>query len=280
MYDHIHRNGHSLTKAAPLRLPSARACLLLTALPATALLPAPGAAQEASAPDRATVVLLHGLGRTPLSMRPMERSLEEEGFRVVNLGYPSRREPMDALVDSLGAALAACCAEAERIHFVTHSLGGILVRSYVRSHGAARIGRVVMLSPPNAGSEVVDRLEGLGALEWLLGPTFAGLGTDSTALPARLGPPEFEVGVITGERSVNPLFSRWLPGPDDGAVTVESARLPGAAAFLVVPYSHTFIMRKEEVIEQVTSFLRSGRFVEAAPAVGAREGPQVGEVLQ
>lgn len=206
-------------------------------------------------------------------MRPMAESLGEEGFRVVNLGYASRRGSMDELVDSLDAAIAACCPGDERIHFVTHSLGGIVVRAYVGSRGAERVGRVVMLSPPNGGSEVVDRLGDVGALEWLLGPTFVELGTDSAALPLRLGPPEFEVAVITGEGSINPLFSWWLPGPDDGAVTVESARLPQAAAFLVVPYSHTFIMRKRDVMEQVTSFLRTGRFLDPAPAAGAGEVP-------
>lgn len=239
---------------------------------ATVLLPAAGTAQESAPREAATVVLLHGLGRTPLSMGPLARLLEEDGFRVVNLGYPSRGRPIDELVDSLDTALAACCP-GTTVHFVTHSLGGILVRAYVLSHGAERVGRVVMLSPPNGGSEVVDRLEGLGPLEWLLGPTFVELGTDSAALPARLGAPGFEVGVITGERSVNPLFSWWLPGPDDGAVTVASARLDGAAAFLVVPYSHTFIMRKEDVIKQVIAFLRTGRFVEDVPAAGAHEIP-------
>lgn len=212
-------------------------------------------------------------------MRPMAQSLERDGFRVVNLGYPSRERAIDELVDSLHATLAACCARGGPVHFVTHSLGGILIRAYVDAHGVERIGRVVMLSPPNGGSEVVDRLGGLGPLEWLLGPTFVELRTDSAALPSRLGPPGFEVGVIAGERSVNPLFSWWLPGPDDGAVTVESARLDGATAFLVVPYSHTFIMRKEEVIEQVSAFLRTGRFVEGAPPAGARKAPAGGPDL-
>ena len=211
-------------------------------------------------------------------MRPMARSLERDGFRVVNLGYPSRERSIEELVDSLDATLAACCA-GDPVHFVTHSLGGILILAYVATHGVERVGRVVMLSPPNGGSEVVDRLGGLQPLEWLLGPTFVELRTDSAALPRRLGPPGFEVGVITGERSVNPLFSWWLPGPDDGAVTVESARLDGAAAFLVVPYSHTFIMRKEEVIEQVSAFLRTGQFVEGAPPEGAREAPAGGRGL-
>ena len=216
-------------------------------------------AQVAPPPETATVVLLHGLGRTPGSMKPMEEALEANGYRVVNVGYPSREQAIEALVDTLDAALEGCCAEGP-VHFVTHSLGGILVRAYAVRHGAERIGRVVMLSPPNAGSEVVDRLDGIPPVAWLLGPAFLQLGTDSAAVPAGLGPPPFEVGVITGDASLNPLFSWWLPGEDDGKVSVASARLEGAE-FLVVPYTHAFIMRREEVIDQVVAFLRTGRFL-------------------
>ena len=222
--------------------------------PARGPAPAPGA-------DTATVVLLHGLGRTALSMRPMERALEAAGYRVVNLGYPSRERSIPELVDTVRAAVDACCA-GETVHFVTHSLGGILVRAYADRHGAARIGRVVMLSPPNAGSELVDRLAGIPPVDWLLGPAFLQLGTDSAGVPGSLGPPAFEVGIITGEATLNPLFSWWIPGPDDGKVSVASARLEGADDFLVVPYSHAFIMRNDEVVRQVLSFLGTGRFLE------------------
>lgn len=262
-------------------LPMLTVFLLAVATPAAARparqdgVPAagPGPAHDpAVRSDTAVVVLLHGLGRTAASMRPLERALEEAGYDVVNLGYPSREAPIGALADTVAAALDACCA-GRRVHFVTHSLGGILVRVYADRHGGARIGRVVMLSPPNAGSEIVDRLRGLAPLEWLLGPAFLQLGTDTAAVPGELGPPGFEVGVITGDESLNPLFSWWIPGPDDGKVSVASARLEGAVDFRVVPYGHAFIMRREEVLEQVLAFLRTGRFLpEPAPA-GAPRGP-------
>lgn len=222
------------------------------------------------APDTLTqtVILLHGLGRTHRSMRAMERSLEEAGYRVVNLGYPSRHHPVATLVDTLAAELDACCAAAPApLHFVTHSLGGILLRAYHQAHGGDRIGRVVMLSPPNHGSEVVDRLpEPL--LELLMGPAALQLGTGPGSVLTRLGPAEFELGIITGDATLNPLFSWWLPGEDDGKVSVQSARLEGAEDFLVVPYSHTWLMQREQVIEQALRFLHSGRFAE--PREGAR----------
>lgn len=237
----------------------ASGCAEVDASSAIAAWPAPA--------DSPTVVVLHGLGRTPASMRPMEDALAAAGYRVVNLGYPSRHHEIGALTDTVHAALTACCADAGPLNFVTHSLGGILVRAYAERHGEGGIGRVVMLSPPNQGSEVVDRLDALPVFEWILGPAAVQLGTDSAGVPVRLGAPPFEVGIITGDASFNPLFSWWLPGPDDGKVSVSSARLEGADGFLVVPYTHAFIMRKEDVIAQVLSFLRDGRFVEAEPAV-------------
>ncbi|HUG39734.1 MAG TPA: alpha/beta fold hydrolase [Longimicrobiales bacterium] len=247
----------------PVILESARWLLSVALVSLSATAPPAPCPQAAAGTDTATVILLHGLGRTTQSMLPMERALEGRGYRVVNLGYPSRTHSIAELVDTLDRALEVCCAGGVPVHFVTHSLGGILVRAYAARHGVARIGRVVMLSPPNAGSEVVDRLDDTPGLAWLLGPAFMQLGTDSTAVPRVLGPPEFEVGVITGEASLNPLFSWWLPGRDDGKVTVESARVDGAAGFLVVPYTHGFLMRREEVIEQVAAFLGTGRFADA-----------------
>lgn len=208
---------------------------------------------------RGTVVLLHGLGRTHRSMRPMERALGEAGYRVVNLGYPSREATVQVLADRVAAELRRCCGDGvERVHFVTHSLGGILVRAYQAAYGPDRIGRVVMLSPPNHGSEVVDRLpEDL--LRVLLGPASLQLGTDSASVLRELPRPEFELGIITGDVSLNPLFSWWLPGDDDGRVSVRSARIQGAD-LLVVPYTHTFIMWREQVIEETLAFLSTGRF--------------------
>ncbi|MFP4623795.1 MAG: esterase/lipase family protein [Gemmatimonadota bacterium] len=228
--------------------------------PASRVLPEWRTAVPDTAPG--TVVLLHGLGRTHRSMAPMERALREAGYRVVNLGYPSREHTVQALADTVAAELRRCCgAGSEPIHFVTHSMGGLLVRAYQAAYGPDRIGRVVMLSPPNRGSEIIDRLpEGL--VRVLLGPAAIQLGTDSTSVPRQLPRPEFELGIITGDASLNPLFSWWLPGEDDGRVSVRSARLEAADDFLVVPHTHTFIMRHDQVIQETLAFLAAGRFTD------------------
>ncbi|NJD10408.1 MAG: alpha/beta hydrolase [Gemmatimonadetes bacterium] len=220
---------------------------------------AAGSCAPPAPPDAKTVVLVHGLGRTRASMALLGRRLGDAGYRVVNVGYPSTRLPMEALVDTLRARLVECCPEPERVHFVTHSMGGIVVRRYLAEYSPEHQGRVVMLSPPSQGSEVIDVFSDSPLLRRLLGPSGAALGTDSSSIPSRLGPARFQLGVITGSRSVNPINSWLIPGPDDGKVAVARARVAGAA-FLVVPATHPFIMNRRDVAREVVSFLRTGRF--------------------
>ena len=235
------------------------AVVLFMALPLLACAAVPADATSPPPADTATVVLLHGLGRSAWSMGRMAEALEEQGYRAVNLGYPSRQLSVQQLVDTVAAEIASCCSEAETLHFVTHSLGGILVRAWVERTDPANLGRVVMLSPPNQGSGVVDRLPNR-ILELIMGPASVQLGTDSGSVPLDLPPVEFELGIIAGERTLNPLFSTWLHGEDDGIVAVDNTWVEGTDDFLVLPYTHTFIMRRDRVIEEVTTFLETGSF--------------------
>lgn len=223
-----------------------------------------GAAAAAEATAEAggaeTVVLLHGLARTDRSMRPLEERLAGAGFAVHNLRYPSTDEPPEALVAQLGRELDGCCATAGVVHFVGHSLGGLLVRAYLADEPPANVGRLVMLAPPNAGSELVDALADWAIFRAALGPTAEALGTGPDSFPNRLPPPFVEVGVIAGTESVNPIGSAVIPDEDDGTVSVASTRLEGMTDFLTVPSSHPFIMRSDEVGRQVVHFLRHGRF--------------------
>jgi triacylglycerol lipase len=213
---------------------------------------------ELAAPE--DVVLLHGLGRSARVMRPLARSLSAAGYRVHRLDYPSTRATPEAIVQVLHGAISRCCADSKRVSFVTHSLGGIMVRAYLAEHPTPQLGRVVMLAPPNHGSEYVDAVGGFRLFTGLLGPTAAQLGTAPTSLPNRLPGADFEVGVIAGTGSINPLGAVLIDGADDGTVSVASTRLAGMRDFIEVPVSHTFIMRNREVARQTIEFLRSGQF--------------------
>lgn len=238
-----------------------------------------------AAKETECVILLHGLARTPASLKKMVKALQAAGFETVNQDYDSRHHKIEELsATAIPAALAACDQlGATRIHFVTHSLGGILLRYYLSINQIGKLGRVVMLSPPNQGSELVDALADMPGFEWINGPAGMQLGTGEESLPRSLGPADFEVGIIAGDRSVNLINSTMIPSPDDGKISVVSARLEGMADFLVVHHSHPFIMKARDVIEQTLLFLRHGCFdhskneKELSPVPPATQGPMESE---
>ncbi len=209
-----------------------------------------------------TVILLHGLCRTSRSMMKMERALTETGYAVKNVDYPSRTASIQKLADdAIGKAVADCQQDgAMKIDFVTHSMGGILVRSYLVQHPLPSLGRVVMLAPPNQGSEVVDKLGRTFVFKWLNGPAGNELGTGSNSTPNQLGPVNYPVGVIAGDRSINWINSLLIPGADDGKVSIERTKLAGMSDHIVIHTAHPFIMRNREAIRQTIQFLRTGAF--------------------
>lgn len=201
-------------------------------------------------------------------MQPMADALQAAGYVVHNVDYPSRTAPIEELAArAIAPAVAACeRAGASRIHFVTHSLGGILVREYLAHHALPALGRVVMLGPPNQGSEVVDGLGSWRFFAAINGPAGRQLGTGTDSVPNRLGPVTYPVGVIAGRHSINWINSLLIPGPDDGKVSVERTRVAGMTSHLVLPCSHPFLMRDRTAIRQAAHFLAYGRFQDLPPS--------------
>ena len=211
------------------------------------------------------VVLLHGLNRSWRAMGKMAEALQEEGFSTANVDYPSQQGTVETLAPiAVGSGIDQCRnSGADKIHFVTHSMGGILLRYAQGLEPIPELGRVVMLGPPNQGSEVIDI-----SREWPVAAMFSGeagmqLGTADDDIPANLEPIDFELGIIAGTGTINPFMSAVLPEADDGKVTVERTKVDGMTDFLVVSQSHFMLMRNSAVIQNTAAFLHSGQFLDA-----------------
>ena len=204
-----------------------------------------GVERRATAGDtRELVVLAHGMGRTPASMWWLARALRAEGYRVLNWGYSSYSRPVPELGARLAHDAAAALGAAPKVHFVGHSLGTVLIRWVLANARPERVGRVVLLAPPNRGAARADAAAPY--LSWLL-PPLADLRSDPDAATVRLrAPAEVEVGIIAGE--------------SDRTVAVAETRLDGARGHVLVPSGHTFIMLRRDVHRLVLAFLRSGSF--------------------
>jgi pimeloyl-ACP methyl ester carboxylesterase len=209
------------------------------------------------------VILLHGLCRTTRCMNRLERQLIADGYTVHNVGYPSRKHDAKTLISGHIAPAIERSREAgaKKIHVVAHSLGAILIRLYARDHDTSDLGRVVMLGPPNQGSEVVDKLGHLSLFQWLNGPAGSQLGTKEESLPKMLGAVTFETGVIAGNRSINLILSRFLNGKDDGKVSVENTKVDGASDHLVIRCPHPYLMSSRQSIQHIRHFLAHGEFI-------------------
>ena len=211
--------------------------------------------------QKETVVLLHGLTRTKSSMAYLKYRLSRDGYHVVDLSYPSREMPPEDLIAFVDQHLSETgLDEVDQVHFVTHSLGGLIVRGLAERGWEDRIGRVVMLGPPNRGSELVDAFGEEKIFGMAYGVTGQALGTDEDSFPNRLGDARFELGVIAGNRSINPVGSYVLPGLDDGVVSVDGTRLEGMTDFIVLPVNHTTLILNPVVADQTIAFLRLGKF--------------------
>ena len=221
------------------------------------------------------VVLLHGLNRSLRAMDPMAKGVQEAGFTTANVGYPSQVASIEELAPmAVNEGLAKCRETgAIRIHFVTHSIGGILLRYAHAQEAIPELGRVVMLAPPNQGSEIVDITRDWPASELISGKAGLQLGTDENSIPSQLGPVDFELGVIAGTGTIS-FMSAMLPNPDDGKVSVESTKVAGMDDFLIVGNSHHYIVSSDTVIENTVEFLRTGKFLESSESADTVIAPR------
>jgi pimeloyl-ACP methyl ester carboxylesterase len=209
------------------------------------------------------VVFVHAIARTPRSFQKMQRAVEASGFATLNLGYSSRRKSLEALADDIHPKIQAFSGRFEGpLHFVGHSMGGLLVRVYIAKYAPERLGRVVMLGTPNGGSEIADRLKDYILYRAFFGPAGQQLGTHrDERIEALLPPVNYPVGIIAGSRTIDPISSTlMLPGPNDGRVSVENTKVNGMTDHIVIASSHPWLPRNATAINQTISFLCRGKF--------------------
>lgn len=234
------------TSDSPPRTRRMGAVVAVAALAGTGAVMASRARPAAPVPGdrRETVFLVHGMGRTPVSMLLLRRRLERDGYRVVNWGYWRSTGSVRELAARLGREVEAQRGDAAAIHFVGHSLGNIIVRCLLAHEEPGPVGRIVMLAPPNQGSAKADRYASL--VGWLL-PMIHELRTDpaSTARTLML-PDSVDVGIIAGTL--------------DGKVRVAETHLDGARDHVTVRSAHSFIMNRGDVHRLIVRFLRDGEF--------------------
>jgi triacylglycerol lipase len=213
------------------------------------------------------VILLHGLARTSKSMNKMEKFLTENGYNVININYPSKKKTIQEISGILDKNIKEQCFDkTKRINFVTHSMGGIVVRYYLKHNKLEKLNKVVMLSPPNCGSEIIDVYGYNKMFGWIFrkieGPAAMQLSTNpKNSLPIQLGKVDFDLGIITGNKSNNILVSWMIKGENDGKVSVESSKVDGMKEHIILPFSHTFIMNKQLVLNQTLNFLQNDNFI-------------------
>lgn len=206
------------------------------------------------------VILLHGLVRSSHSMVKLEKAIAKQGYSTVNIAYPSTKFAIETLAEETIPKALALCPNDAKIHFVSHSLGGILVRQYLSNHTIDNLSRVVMLGPPNKGSNIVNTIHWVPGYKFINGPAGIEIGADKNSIPNTLGPVDFDLGIIAGTHTVNPILSLMLDKPNDGKVSVESSKVKGMTDHIELPITHTFMMNNKVAISQVIHFLKHGTF--------------------
>lgn len=203
------------------------------------------------------VLLIHGIGRSSKSMSPLVRPLKEDGYTVIPFDYPSTRIPLEEsaaylrkVIDSLEGI--------DTIDVVVHSMGGLVVRSYLAGEPDKRLRRMVMLGVPNLGAEMASLVENQPLFRALYGQAGQQLVGGKSAFAASLPTPRFEFAVIAGARGTAEGFNPLIPGDDDGTVTVASTRLPGARDFQTVNALHALLMGNRESLAATRHFLKAG----------------------
>lgn len=206
------------------------------------------------------VVIFHGIARSSSHMKPLANFLEQAGYDVLNIDYPSTNYRLEVLVGIVDNEVSAKIKVDKPVHFIGYSMGGLLVRALLDKHRFKNLGRTLQLAPPNNGSEVADFMKNNYFFKKIFGPAGQQLTTNNNHTKQLLGIVDYELGVIAGNRTIDPISSYLINGDNDGKVSIASTKVHGMKAHTIVSATHTFFPRNKQVHSQVLNFLKYGKF--------------------
>jgi len=209
--------------------------------------------------NKEIIVLLHGLARSNTSMWLLASRLEDAGYYVRRVEYDSLHQNPNEILTEISSQINQCCQKhAQSVHFVGHSLGGLMVRAYLQNNRVDKLGRVVLLGTPNQGTEAADHFSNSWLMK-ILGPTAKTLGTDADSFPKSLEAPYYPVGIVAGEHK-SQLNDPVIPGKDDGLVSVEATKIDTMTDFIIIETGHSRMRYDREVADQTIEFIKNGAF--------------------
>lgn len=252
--------------------------LVLSSCASTSSIPAHASLNNANE----CVVLVHGLWRSGFAMRSIDSHLSEQGFATVRIDYPSTAHEIPVLAENyLGPGVSSCSEQgAEKIHIVTHSMGAIVTRHYLQNNSLPQGSHVVMLSPPNQGSELSDKFGDSWWYQWFVGPAGSSLTKKENGIIEKLKPVDESIGIIAAYRNWSLWPSSWLPTPNDGTVSVESMALEEMDDFIIVEDGHAMMRFNQEVLDQISYYLSSGKFYHPSEEQQITQAKQVNSNLK
>ena len=208
-----------------------------------------------------SVIVIHGFARRASSMNTLAYAIHQAGYEVRNVGYNSINQNLNDIKEEVFEKFNQYISlnPGKKIHFVGHSLGGLLIRAYLEENKLNNLGVVILMGTPNKGTQLVNQYEDKWYFSWL-GPVISELGVDSSQFLEALQDPYYTVGVIAGSKPYSRRSSDYLEGAHDGLVTVESAKLEGMHDFIELEVNHSIMKRDPRVIEQVIYFLKNSQF--------------------
>ena len=213
------------------------------------------------------IIILHGLGRTPISMQKIKKALDSQGYKVLNIGYSVLSASFEDALSQILEKIDNWIEPDKTVHLVGHSFGGILIRGILAKRKDFKYGRCVMIGSPNKGTAIASYVLSHKVLKHITPPVTKELTPDSELLKL-LPEPEIETGIIAGSKPYNLVIPvSWFykkatnNAPGDGVVEISNTQCSNMSDFIIMPLHHSFMMWNSELIEQISHFLKHASFV-------------------